>query len=665
MSAGEDDLVAALLVKLDGVAEPEVREVLKELELETKERPPKRAQLTLKRLRFAGERNGDLKFYPGVNVIRSGNLKGKTTILQLIQLCLTGSLKLKPDMSKWITLVDLDFDLDATSYTVHVDRTGPRPQGHLASGSMDVPATDARERREFKNAKEMAATLENFFSEKLVLEVLHGTQKDSRKDSDALLINTTSYETYFKGLYINQDSGYLHLVTDTFFSSQYTKIVGMLLGYRGLRPYFEADTKLALTKNELAKEEAHVRRNEAETAAGRSSDEISKELEAATRKVDELKLKRAEALVRATSPDIDLRLARVTEDLVQAREGAALAQEELTDAERVRDADEAVVVALKDAIASKHHFSALAPHHCPVCETAITKSRTQVRQGKGQCLLCAEDVNPHSDKQMLALLHSRLSEAEGALKSKEAAFRSAKRGVQAANELAASLAQEKLRLQTQLRAAHTDGSLAEAQLEKEIRRVGKLEAEREEAQRVASRSATDSKVAALSMKRRVLEALVSHLRTAHGLANEQVKLLFSARVLDYLTRCGVGNIESVRLDAQLKPELVQNGSTLGFSDLSAGEKLRFVLAFFFALAISPAEDIPAAAHPGLLLIDSPGKEEMVEKDFKAVVGLLRFIDEHHASQVQAIVATTYRDIRDAAPPERVRFIDNDEDFLFP
>lgn len=662
MKPAADKLVTALADRLDGMAEEVIRSVLAEVDLSTKVRPPKRVQLTLRRLRFDGERRGDVRFHPGVNVIRAGNFKGKTTILQLIQFCLTGSDKLKPDMKKWISEVDLDFDLDGIAYTVHVDRS-KRVRGFLDRGSMDATRVTP-ERLEFTSSTKMEATLESFFSEQFGLEQLAGTQKDSRKDSDRLLVNQTSYGAYFQGLYIDQESGYAHLVTDTFFNNQYMKIVGMLLGLRGLRPYFEAEKHLALTKNAGAKEEAHVRRTEAVRPVNRALADIKRDLEAATQSVDELRRKRAEALVHATSSDADRDLARLTNELVAAHDAVIAVQQERADAERARDEDETTVVALKEAIASKHHFSALTPHHCPVCEATIPKARTEARHGMGQCLLCAADVKSKSDQEMLALLYTRLAEAEDSLKGREVALQAAQKAVTAAQQSAEELAQQKQRLQTRLRAVREDSTF-DTQIENEMRRIGKLEAERDDALSVSSHKTAADGVTELALKQRVLEALVSHFKTADGVANEQTKARFAARVLDYLHKCGISNIESLKLDALLKPQMVQNGESINFTTLSAGEKVRFVLAFFFAMAVAPAEDIPTAAHPGLLLIDSPGKEEMVAKDFKGVVDLLRFIDKNHAEQVQAIVATTYQDIRDAAPKHKRLFIENDVDFVFP
>ena len=89
-----------------------------------------------------------------------------------------------------------------------------------------------------------------------------------------------------------------------------------------------------------------------------------------------------------------------------------------------------------------------------------------------------------------------------------------------------------------------------------------------------------------------------------------------------------------------------------------------MLAFYFAMAIATAEDLEHGAHPGLLLIDSPGKEEMVVKDFEAVVNLLSLVEERHAEVIQVIVSTSIPAIRDATSPGKQVFIDNDDDPLF-
>ena len=71
-----------------------------------------------------------------------------------------------------------------------------------------------------------------------------------------------------------------------------------------------------------------------------------------------------------------------------------------------------------------------------------------------------------------------------------------------------------------------------------------------------------------------------------------------------------------------------------------------------------------ADRAGLLLIDSPGKEEMVVKDFEAVVHLLSLVEERHARAIQVIVATSLPAVRGATAPEKQVFIANDDDPLF-
>lgn len=658
------ELVKILATELENVGEREIQDILSTIDLSGKVRPATRVQLTLRRLAFTGTCSGEFPFYPGVNVIRAGNFKGKSTILQLVKLCLTGKTRLKPDMSSKIATVALDFTLNDTYYRVSIDRGGRHPKGSLITFS-DSSLKEQKATREFKSAKDMSELLEDFFCDQLGLEALSGTQKSSSKENDALLKNRTSYDAYFKGLYLDQETGYQSLVTDVYFGNAYTKTVGMLLGCVGLHAYFEADAALAMAKNDISKEEAFGSRKRSDRAKFlRSPADISRDIEQTTRTIDDLKLKRTEALLRATSTDMDERLAKLTNRIVQTRELIELMSAHVSGAERAKATDESTAVALEEALAGKQYFSTIMPHHCPVCEIAITRTRTQTRQAKGQCLLCTEQVNPEADRSMLTLLASRLQDVQDSLKQRESSLRSARKQLRDTEELANQLAQEKARLQTQIKSARADSSGVDAQIERESRKLGKLEAERAEVERAVTESEETDKLRQLLLRRRVLESLVSYLRTVDRVENEDIKIKLASRILQYAERTGLAGIQSLRLDAQLRPAFVQNANEMQFSDLAAGEKVRFVLAFSLALALAPALDGKGALHPGLLLVDSPAKEEMVEKDFGAVVSLLTHIEETHAHQVQVIVATTHRGIREATTAEKARVVENDEDYLF-
>ena len=204
----------------------------------------------------------------------------------------------------------------------------------------------------------------------------------------------------------------------------------------------------------------------------------------------------------------------------------------------------------------------------------------------------------------------------------------------------------------------------EREIELETRYLGRLEAERESASRVVAEDGESPNIQRLSRRKQILDTVLRHLRTRHAKANEQLKQHFARRVQEYCIAMGFPGLEDIHLDSQLKPQVRQHGRKYSFEELSPGEKVRFVLAFHLALALVTVEDLDEGAHPGLLLIDSPGKEEMVQKDFEAVVDLLRRVEDEHAQNIQVLVATSLPAIARATPKEKQVFLTDDDRPLF-
>lgn len=670
-----DRIYEALRPSLRDVTADEFRTYLQGIEPALELRPERRTQLTLRRLRFRGDKNGDFRFRPGVNVLRAGNDKGKSSILKLVHFCLTGKNELKKDVDAWISEVDLTFELDGVSHAIAVDKR-KRPKGRLVRSVSPPEAADrdleaafdplhgAQVLVEFRNAKQMQQELEAFFNTAFGLRPLMGTQKASRKDSDALLDSLTSYRAYFRGMYINQDLGYTALITDGIpYGNLFMKVVGMLLGVGGIDAFFAVEARRAHVENQLAKEERYHRRLEAafelpDLAA------LDEEIDKLERYVDELKVERTALFVRATSNDLDQRLREVTEKLVafddvrqQTASHLRTGELELRHAER-QTAD------LEAALASHRALATLQPERCPVCETAIAERRRYPQPEAGRCLLCHEDVATVDDETVQAILEQRLQVARDALADQRKRIEARRADLEELDFRAAQSTQLKSHLQTQLRSAHQGTAELDREIELETRYLGRLEARRENAARMVAGDDDDSSIGELLKRKQVLDAVLRYLRTLHAESNERMQREFARRVQEYCTTIGFPGLEDIRFDAQLKPQVHQNGKTYAFEELSPGEKVRFVLAFYLALAIATAEDLEYGAHPGLLLIDSPGKEEMVVRDFEAVVHLLSLVEERHAASIQVLVATSLPAIGAATPPEKQVFVANDDDPLF-
>ena len=650
-----DHLYSALRPALRGFKLDEFRRALEGLEPALAEAPGRRCQLTLRRLRFWGEKKGDFRFFPGVNVLRAGNDKGKSSVLKLIHYCLTGKNDLKKDVDSWIEHVELYIELDGHPHAIEVHKT-KRPSGRIFECRTDRPEDLERAEvlEEFRNGKAMQQQLELFFNRKFGLRPLMGTQKDSRKRSDQLLDAPTSYRAYVRGLYITQDMGYTDLVTDGVpYGNLFKKIVGMLLGLEGLDASFAVEARLAHIENRLGKEERYHRRLEASLGL-RDLATLDEETSKLERYIDELKVERTALLVRATSNDLDRRLTELTERLVALDQARQTKAKDLQSAEMELATTEDEAAELEAAINSAEILA-------PIQPKLWASYGIELNQGQKDQLRAKADEERRTLK---AIADERLSQAKRSLEAQRRAVERLRTEIQELEFRADQEAQQKRHLQAQLRSAHQGTAELDREIELETRYLGRLEAERENATRLVSKDEEGAGMQELLRAKTILDTVLRRLRTQDAGANEQRKQDFARRVQDYCTTIGFPGLEDISLDAQLNPRISQNGKVYTFEELSPGEKVRFVLAFYLALAIVTAEDLKNGAHPGLILIDSPGKEEMVEGDFGAVVKLLSQIEVNHSSSIQVLVATSIPAIRGATQVSKQYFISDDDEPVF-
>lgn len=649
-----DDLYANLRPQLKSVSAREFRDALQGLDEALAASPRPRTQLTLRRLCFHGEKSGDFRFFPGVNVLRAGNDKGKSSILKLIHFCLTGRSELKKDVDSWIDDVELYFELDGQPHAVLAHKRG-RVRGRLVRCRPDLPeeAQLGQILVEWASLKAMQTELEAFMNQAFGLRPLMGTQKDSRKGSDALLDAPTSYRAYVRGLYINQDMGYTDLITDGVpYGNLFFKIVGMLLGMRGIDAFFAVESRLAHIENLLGKEERYHRRVE-ESLGLRDLATLDEEIGKLERYIDELKVERTALFVRATSSDLDQRLTELTDRLVLLESGRQQTHRAQKEAEADLAASERQIAELEAAIESHEILSPVLPERWPFFDIELTEAQKRVAEA-------------HFKKQgddFLSVAQERLQQAKRALTSQRRTVERRRAELQELEFRTDQAAQQKRHLQAQLKSAHQGTGELDREIELETRYLGRLEAERESAARMVSEGGAGASIQKLLKTKSLLDAVLRDLRLKDSVVNERIKQEFARRVLDYCVTIGFPGLEDITFDPQLKPRISQNGKVYNFDELSPGEKVRFVLAFYLALALFTAEE-RTGAHPGLLLIDSPGKEEMVAGDFEAVVNLLSQVEINHAPKIQVIVATTIPAIRGATQISKQTFVTDDDEPIF-
>ena len=392
---------------------------------------------------------------------------------------------------------------------------------------------------------------------------------------------------------------------------------------------------------------------------------LDQEIKRLEQYIDGLKVDKTALFVRSTSGDLDRRLQDLTERLLTLDAARQQVAYRVHGLQLDLQANEQAIADLEAAIHSHRTFAPMHPHHCPVCETALAARRRHPEPESGTCLLCHEDLPAEDDPaQSLVVAEQRLEEARQSRTKQVRGLEVRQAEMEEIAFKSEQLEQQKRHLQTQLRSAHQGTEELEREIELETRYLGRLEAERESVDRIVADDGDASNLKKLGQRKRILNAALRHLRTLHTEVNERLKQDFARRVQEYCTTIGFPGLEGVELDGQLRPSIQQNGKIYRFTELSPGEKVRFVLAFYLAMAIATGEELDYGVHPGMLLIDSPGKEEMVAKDFSAVVDLLSLAEQRHADKIQVIVATTIHAIASATDSHKQTFVDNDEDPIF-
>jgi hypothetical protein len=114
----------------------------------------------------------------------------------------------------------------------------------------------------------------------------------------------------------------------------------------------------------------------------------------------------------------------------------------------------------------------------------------------------------------------------------------------------------------------------------------------------------------------------------------------SVLIKDYAVRFGVVTLEEAKLLGNTSLKMRKNGGAAWFGSQTAGEKARLKIAATLAI-IKVAERRGLGRHPGLLLIDSPGSNEMVDRDYSNLIaGLAEVAEEIPHLQVFVTAASS-------------------------
>jgi hypothetical protein len=360
------------------------------------------------------------------------------------------------------------------------------------------------------------------------------------------------------------------------------------------------------------------------------------------------------------------------EEYAQAQQAFTLAAATYGATAKLLEAAEADEYALGQAAVTKRFWHSLKPSCCPRCDAAVEEDRWR-QELEGHCSLCGSDVALADGDAATVGQPEPLSGEEAARMVRE---RVTNISVDELDDLSAVRLQV---AQLRSRASSEDRAMDETQAARDATRA-RLEAARQAGQAVrpgAARARRDAELAVAraqgqlnersrsgaddpdAVNLRETQAALSVVTAAERVArdrrdSDQAQLLgdVSEVVTDLGRRLGVAQLESATLRGNLNMPVIKGGQRHNFGSLTEGEVLRLKIALVIAL-LRVGTSAGVGRHPGLLLIDSLGREEVNPDDLVTMLQELQQIALD--AQLQIVATSAYGDVLERAlPPTSLR-----------
>lgn len=564
-------------------------------------------RLTLKRIAFRGEKHGEVTegafafewndLDQGMYAVLSdGNLKGKSSIFHIVRWLLRGeeTSGLQADVRSWIHAASLRFLLDELHYEVSVDATDG-VKGVLVRLDGEEQIEIAR----YSDGPEFKAVMASFFMSELALEPIASWRDDVGEA-------VTHEWTALSGV-LAIGPKFESLLGEIAMAGLPTRLLQMYLGL----PWVPTLCAAKVAKSAIDREGAERKRRRQERAVAQMS-----RVEALEGEVGSLRARLNALPDVGASRERYYSLERRLIDASNRRRSLSLRRGELIDTEKKLEAasleDRKRLQEVIDAEAAGKIFRVLDPKCCPRCEAAITDERRKRELAASACAVCGESVQADEDiGEERERAKSQAAMSKKALDAHQRLIVEQDESVAEAAQQIRSLEDERIELETAIRSASARSELELAVL--------RCEARLEEAKRPADDDQEDGDGDAATIVAAVTETEFRVKEIQDSLLKE-----VSQSIKDYAVRFGMAQLTEATLGGNATLKLVKGGQSTSFSRVTAGEQLRLKIATVLAI-LKLGEKRKLGRHPGLLLVDSPGAEELAEDNLEDLIGELKAV----------------------------------------
>ncbi len=346
-------------------------------------------RLTLNRIAFTGVKKGGVTDGAAIDwewdglgrgmyaVVSDGNLKGKSSVFNIIRWLLRGDppSRLQPDVRSWIHTASLRFSLDDRKFEVGLD-TRDGVKGALVRLEEGETIEVAR----FAGEAEFKAAMSSFFMSELALEPIASWHEDS---GEAVMYDWSA----LSGV-LAVGPRFESLLGETVMGGLATRLLQMYLGL----PWVSTLCAAKVAKSRLEREGADRARRRQERATAQMGRVRALEEELAG-----LNARLAGLPDVSTHRERHRQIEGLLIEASQRRRALASRQGELLEVlkslEKAALEDRRRLQALIDAEEAGKIFRALDPHCCPRCEGVIADERRKRERETGACAVCGENCS--------------------------------------------------------------------------------------------------------------------------------------------------------------------------------------------------------------------------------------------------------------------------------
>lgn len=376
--------------------------------------------------------------------------------------------------------------------------------------------------------------------------------------------------------------------------------------------------------------------------------------------VIEAELETERKKVPAAFDRVELRrgMSQLDAKLVQAQTETAAARAEVNrhfaaqqEVRSTQDEVARLIQQLRDERAAGYMFRQLRPVCCPACEADFQAAL--VAPNDETCPLCKNElpIATGITDERLEVSEQNLKDVNTVLKSTQLALKVAEKLLAATDARKQEIEANLAAIQVKLVQQSEDGELRIVELNATIKELKNLLGENIIALKPAE-----------NPDKRILEDAVKMTKAMFDDLQRDVLKDVSAAIKRLAVKFGVVNVAEMTLNGGGQLRIVQGGADTSFTKLTPGERLRVKIAAALA-AVEVARLRGLGRHPGLLLLDSPGAEEVVSPDFHQMLLSVATVAKEMGG-VQIIIGTVYRpELEGIVPSKHRKYAENDS-YLF-